>query len=230
MGLFNHHSDSVMFDNPCPPGCETCCPLDIQLAYDPVTNILTLTYIYDDATVARTVDLTDLQEPLTIGLTFNPTTNIITLAGTYAGIPFSSNIDISHSFDLELVLNGTILELTGEHDGSSVFTSVDLAPIIPVLPVGLFYSEDNITYYDVSGTLQLTEYIIVVTTDLLTLTLPATPVLGQMYKIYCTVPGTTINGNVGQIIIGSGSSVSMILGDGMIFQYIKTNQWGVINL
>jgi hypothetical protein len=193
MGLFNHHNDSVMFDNPCPPGCETCCPLDIQLTFDPITNVLTLTYIYDDATVVRTVDL-------------------------------------SHDFDLELILNGTILELTGEHDETQVFTSVDLAPIIPVLPVGLFYSEDNITYYDVSGTLQLTEYIIVVTTDLLTLTLPATPVLGQMYKIYCTVPGTTINGNVGQIIIGSGSSVSMILGDGMIFQYIKTNQWGVINL
>jgi hypothetical protein len=193
MGLFNHHSDSVMFDNPCPPGCETCCPLDIQLTFDPITNILTLTYIYDDATVVRTVDL-------------------------------------SHDFDLELILNGTILELTGEHDETQVFTSVDLAPIIPVLPVGLFYSEDNITYYDVSGTLQLTEYIIVVSTDLLTLTLPATPVLGQMYKVYCTVPGTTVNGNVGQTISGSGTSVSMILGDGMIFQYIKTNQWGVINL
>jgi hypothetical protein len=131
MGLFNHHSDSVMFQNPCPPGCETCCPLDIQLAYDPVTNILTLTYIYDNATVARTVSLTDLQEPLTIGLTFNPTTNIITLAGTYAGIPFSNTIDITHNHDLELILNGTTLELTGEHDGVQVVTSVDLSSIIP---------------------------------------------------------------------------------------------------
>jgi hypothetical protein len=229
MGLFNHHSDSVMFQNPCPPGCETCCPLDIQLAYDPVTNILTLTYIYDNATVARTVNLTDLQEPLTIGLTFNPTTNIITLAGTYAGIPFSSNIDISHSFDLDLVLNGTILELTGEHDGSSVFTSVDLAPIIPVRGP-LCYCEDNLVYYDTSGTLLLTEYIIVMNSDAIILTLPATPVLGQMYKIYCTDLTATVNANVGQSIVGSLASVSMVNGDGMIFQYIKTNQWGVINL
>jgi hypothetical protein len=229
MGLFNHHSDSVMFQNPCPPGCETCCPLDIQLAYDPVTNILTLTYIYDNATVARTVNLTDLQEPLTIGLTFNPTTNIITLAGTYAGIPFSSNIDISHSFDLDLVLNGTILELTGEHDGSSVFTSVDLAPIIPVRGP-LCYCEDNLVYYDASGTLLLTEYIIVINADAIILTLPATPVLGQMYKIYCTDLTATVNANVGQSIVGSLASVSMVNGDGMIFQYIKTNQWGVINL
>jgi len=192
MGLFNHHSDSVMFNNPCPPGCETCCPLDIQLTFDPITNILTLTYIYDDATVVRTVDL-------------------------------------SHDFDLELILNGTILELTGEHDETQVLTSVDLAPIIPVRGP-LCYCEDNLVYYDASGTLLLTEYIIVVITDGLTLTLPATPVLGQMYKVYCTVPGTTVNGNVGQTISGSGTSVSMILGDGMIFQYIKTNQWGVINL
>jgi hypothetical protein len=229
MGLFNHHSDSVMFQNPCPPGCETCCPLDIQLAYDPVTNILTLTYIYDNATVARTVNLTDLQEPLTIGLTFNPTTNIITLAGTYAGIPFSSNIDISHSFDLELVLNGTILELTGEHDGSSVFTSVDLAPIIPVRGP-LCYCEDNLVYYGASGTLLLTEYIIVINSDAIILTLPANPLLGQMYKIYCTDLTATVNANVGQSIVGSLASVSMVNGDGMIFQYIKTNQWGVINL
>lgn len=228
MSLFDKFNDSVMFQNPCPPGCETCCPLDIQLAYDPVTNILTLTYIYDNATVARTVNLTDLQEPLTIGLTFNPTTNIITLAGTYAGIPFSSNIDISHSFDLDLVLNGTILELTGEHDGSSVFTSVDLAPIIPVRGP-LCYCEDNLVYYDNNGTLLLTEYIIVMTAPII-LTLPATPVLGQMYKIYCTDLTATINANVGQSMVGSLASVSMVNGDGMIFQYIKTNQWGVINL
>ncbi len=128
--MFDKFNDSVMFSNPCPPGCETCCPLDIQLAYDPVTNILTLTYIYDNATVARTVNLTDLQEPLTIGLAFNPTTNIITLAGTYAGIPFSNTIDITHNHDLELILNGSILELTGEHDNEQVVTSVDLSPII----------------------------------------------------------------------------------------------------
>jgi hypothetical protein len=229
MSLFDKFNDSVMFQNPCPPGCETCCPLDIQLAYDPVTNILTLTYIYDNATVARTVNFTDLQEPLTIGLTFNPTTNIITLAGTYAGIPFSNNIDISHSFDLDLVLNGTILELTGEHDGSSVFTSVDLAPIIPVRGP-LCYCEDNLVYYDTSGTLLLTEYIIVINSDATILTLPATPVLGQMYKIYCTDSTATVNANVGQSIVGSLASVSMVNGDGMIFQYIKTNQWGVINL
>lgn len=227
MPLFDKFNDSVMFPNPCPPGCETCCPLDIQLAYDPATNILTLTYTYDNAVVTRTVNLSDLQEQLTIGLAFNPTTNIITLAGTYAGIPFSSNIDISHNFDLELILNGTILELTGEHDGAQVITSVDLAPIIPV---GLFFSENNITYYSVSGTFQLTEYIIVVDTDGITLTLPANPVLGQMYKVYCTVPTATVNGNVGQSISGSGNSVSMVNGNGMIFQYIKTNQWGVINL
>lgn len=230
MPLFDKFNDSVIFDNPCPPDCETCCPLDIQLAYDPVTNILTLTYTYDNAVVQRTVDLSDLQEQLTIGLTFNPTTNIITLAGTYAGIPFSSDIDISHSFDLELILNGTTLELTGEHDGSTVLTSVDLAPIIPAVPGGLLFSEDNITYYSVSGTFQLTEYIIVVDVDGITLTLPATPVLGQMYKVYCTVPTATVNGNVGQSIAGSGSTVNMVNGDGMIFQYIKTNQWGVINL
>jgi hypothetical protein len=229
MGLFDKFNDSVMFPNPCPPGCETCCPLDIQLAYDPVTNILTLTYIYDNATVARTVNLTDLQEPLTIGLTFNPTTNIITLAGTYAGIPFSNTIDITHNHDLELILNGTTLELTGEHDGVQVITSVDLAPIIPVRGP-LCYCEDNLVYYDTSGTLQLTEYIIVINSDAIILTLPATPVLGQMYKIYCTDLTATVNANVGQSIVGSLASVSMVNGDGMIFQYIKTNQWGVINL
>jgi len=229
MPLFDKFNDSVIFDNPCPPGCETCCPLDIQLAYDPVTNILTLTYTYDNAVVTRTVNLSDLQEQLTIGLTFNPTTNIITLAGTYAGIPFSSNIDISHNFDLELILNGTTLELTGEHDGAQVITSVDLAPIIPV-PGPLCYCEDNLVYYDASNTIQLTEYIIVIIEDGITLTLPATPLLGQMYKVYCTVPTATVNSNVGQSIAGSGSTVNMVNGDGMIFQYIKTNQWGVINL
>lgn len=130
MGMFDKYNDSVMFNNPCPPGCETCCPLDIQLAYDPITNVLTLTYIYDSATVVRTVNLTDLQEPLTISLSFNPTTNIITLAGTYANVPFSNTIDITHSHDLELIINGTFLELTGEHDGEQVLTSVDLSPII----------------------------------------------------------------------------------------------------
>lgn len=230
MGMFDKFNDSVIFDNPCPPGCESCCPLDIQLAYDPITNVLTLTYIYDSATVVRTVNLTDLQESLTIGLTFNPTTNIITLSGTYAGVPFLNTIDISHNFDLELILNGTTLELTGDHDGGQVITSVDLSPIIPPAPGPLCYCEDNLTYYEDNGTLLLTEYIIV-TTSSVTLTLPANPLLGQMYKIYCTEPpGTTVNANVGQDIVGSGSSVNMVVGDGMIFQYIKTNQWGVINL
>lgn len=193
MGMFDKFNDSVIFDNPCPPGCETCCPLDIQLAFDPVTNIITLTYIYDNATVVRT-------------------------------------IDISHSFDLELVLNGNILELTGEHDGIQGITYVDLSPIIPPAPGPLCYCEDNLTYYEDNGTLLLTEYIIV-TTSSVTLTLPANPLIGQMYKIYCTEPpGTTVNANVGQDIVGSGSSVNMVVGDGMIFQYIKTNQWGVINL
>ena len=192
MGMFDKYNDSVMFSNPCPPGCETCCPLDIQLAFDPVTNIVTLTYIYDNATVVRT-------------------------------------INISHSFDLELILNGNVLELTGEHDGTQVLTTVDLSPIIPT-PSPLCYCEGNLVYYDTSGTLLLTEYIIVLIADGLTLTLPATPLLGQMYKIYCTVPTATVNANVGQSISGSGSSVNMVLGNGMIFQYIKTNQWGVINL
>jgi hypothetical protein len=229
MPLFDKFNDSVIFDNPCPPGCETCCPLDIQLAYDPVTNIFTLTYIYDNATVVRTVNLTDLQEPLTIGLTFNPTTNIITLAGTYAGIPFSSNIDISHNFDLELILNGTILELTGEHDGVQVITSVDLAPIIPVVPVGLFFSEDNITYYDASGTLLLTEYIIVATQNLIDITLPANPILGQMYKIYNTTNSINVLPNSGQQI-GSLLSLPLSLDESVILQYIKTNIWGVIKI
>lgn len=193
MGMFDKFYDSVIFDNPCPPGCETCCPLDIQLAFDPVTNIATLTYIYDNATVIRT-------------------------------------INISHNFDLELILNGTTLELTGDHDGGQVITSVDLSPIIPPAPGPLCYCEDNLTYYEDNGTLLLTEYIIV-TTSSVTLTLPANPLLGQMYKIYCTEPpGTTVNANVGQDIVGSGSSVNMVVGNGMIFQYIKTNQWGVINL
>jgi hypothetical protein len=51
-----------------------------------------------------------------------------------------------------------------------------------------------------------------------------------MYKIYCTDLTATVNANVGQSIVGSLASVSMVNGDGMIFQYIKTNQWGVINL
>lgn len=130
MGMFDKYNDSVMFNNPCPPGCENCCPLDIQLAFDPITNVLTLTYIYDSATVVRTVNLTDLQEPLTIGLSFDPVTNIITLAGTYNGAPFTSNVDTTHNHDLELTLDGTSIVLTGEHDGVQVQTSVDLSSII----------------------------------------------------------------------------------------------------
>ncbi len=130
MGMFDKYNDSVMFNNPCPPGCETCCPLDIQLAYDPITNVLTLTYIYDNATVVRTVNLTDLQEPLTIGLSFDPVTNIITLAGTYNGVPFTSNVDTTHNHDLELILDGTSIVLTGEHDGVQVQTSVDISSLL----------------------------------------------------------------------------------------------------
>jgi hypothetical protein len=128
--MFDKYNDSVMFNNPCPPGCETCCPLDIQLAYDPITNVLTLTYIYDNATVVRTVNLTDLQEPLTIGLSFDPVTNIITLAGTYNGVPFTSNVDTTHNHDLELILDGTSIVLTGEHDGVQVQTSVDISSLL----------------------------------------------------------------------------------------------------
>lgn len=230
MGMFDKFNDSVIFENPCPPGCETCCPLDIQLAYDPVTNVLTLTYIYDGATVVRTVNLSDLQEVLTIGLTFNPDTNIITLAGTYAGVPFSSTIDISHNFDLELILNGTTLELTGDHDGGQVLTSVDLSEIIPPAPGPLCYCEGNLVYYEESGTLLLTEYIIVVTQDAITITLPANPLLGQLYKIYCTVNTLQVSPNVGQQIGSSILPINMVLDEGLIFQYIKTNYWGVIKL
>ena len=198
MGMFDKFVDSAIFENPCPPGCETCCPLDLQLAYDPITNVLTLTYIYDNATVVRSVDLSDLQEELTIGLSFDSDTNIVTLAGTYAGVPFTSNVDISAS------------------------VSPPLGP--------LCYCEDNLTYYEATGLLLLTEYIIVNTSDAIVLKLPANPLLGQMYKIYCTTATLTVESNIGQAINGSGSSVNMVLGNGMIFQYIKTNLWGVINL
>ena len=198
MGMFDKFVDSAIFENPCPPGCETCCPLDIQLAFDPVINRLTLTYIYDNAIVVRTVDLTDLQEPLTIGLTFNSTTNIITLAGIYAGVPFTSDIDISASIP---------------------------PPLGP-----LCYCEDNLVYYNADGTLLLTEYIIVITQNSIFVTLPATPLIGQMYKIYCTSNDATIVANGVQDIVGSGPTVNMVIGNGMIFQYIKQDQWGVINL
>ncbi len=145
MGMFDKYNDSVMFNNPCPPGCETCCPLDIQLAYDPITNVLTLTYIYDNATVVRTVNLTDLQEPLTIGLSFDPVTNIITLAGTYNGVPFTSNVDTTHNHDLELILDGTSIVLTGEHDGVQVQTSVDISSLLAKLQkrYGNFFLEPS---------------------------------------------------------------------------------------
>jgi len=192
MGLFDKFNDSVMFLNPCPPGCETCCPLDIQFTFDPVTNILTLTYIYDNETVTQTVN-------------------------------------ISHSFDLELILNGTILELTGEHDGTSILTSIDLAPILPNVPSGLYFNESNITYYNSSGTLLLSEYIIVSTQNSITVTLPANPVLGQMYKVYNTTNNMTILPNVGQTI-GSLLSLTLALDESVILQYIKTNIWGVIKI
>jgi len=192
MGLFDKFNDSVMFPNPCPPGCETCCPLDIQFTFDPVTNILTLTYIYDNETVTQTVN-------------------------------------ISHSFDLELILNGTILELTGEHDGTSILTSIDLAPILPTVPSGLYFNESNITYYNSSGTLLLSEYIIVSTQNSITVTLPANPVLGQMYKVYNTTNNMTILPNVGQTI-GSLLSLTLALDESVILQYIKTNIWGVIKI
>lgn len=130
MGMFDKYNDSVMFNNPCPPGCENCCPLDIQLAYDPITNVLTLTYIYDSATVVRTVNLTDLQEPLTIGLSFDPVTNIITLAGTYNGVPFTSSVNTSHTLDVALSLNGTYIVLTAMHDGVQSQTQVDISSLL----------------------------------------------------------------------------------------------------
>lgn len=193
MGFFDKYNDSNIFENPCPPGCETCCPLDIQLAYNPETNILTLTYIYDDATVVREVDLSDLQEALTIGLTYDPNTSTLTLSGTYAGVPFSSSVVLSN------------------------------------IQQGLLYSEDNITYYAVDGTLLTTEYIIVATGNPINLTMPASPVLGQMYKVYPS--GNTVNifANAGQNIAG-GASIVASGQNAVIIQYIKTNQWGVINL
>lgn len=225
MSLFDKYMDSVMFDHPCPPGCETCCPLDIQLEYDNETNILTLTYIYDNATVIRQVDLSDLQEELEIDLEFNAITNIVLLSGSYGGVPFSSQIDITHSHNLQLSLNGSILVLDGEHDGVNVQTTVDLAGLIPQ---GLFFSESNIVYKATNTTLLTSEYI-VVATGTVTLEMPSNPVLGQMYKIYCSTNTVTLVPQPGATILNAASLV--ISGnDGIIIQYIKSNYWGVIKI
>jgi len=86
--------------------------------------------------------------------------------------------------------------------------------------------ESNILLQGSNYTITTSDYIIVATTAI-TLTLPLSPSVGQVYKIYANANTVQIDANVGQQLIGK-TSVSIRKQSAVIVQYIKTNAWAII--
>jgi hypothetical protein len=87
-------------------------------------------------------------------------------------------------------------------------------------------NETNIISKGINYTLLTTDYIVYATADI-TLTLPAIPLTGQVYKIYAAGNTVTVAANVGQVIIDE-TAVEFSGQDAIIVQYIKTNFWAII--
>jgi len=86
--------------------------------------------------------------------------------------------------------------------------------------------ESNILLQGSNYTITTSDYIIVATTAI-TLTLPLSPSVGQVYKIYANANTVQIDANVGQQIIGK-TTRSTRKQSAVIVQYIKTNAWAII--
>ena len=87
-------------------------------------------------------------------------------------------------------------------------------------------NETNILLQGINYTITTADYIIVATADI-TLTLPASPNTGQLYKIFSAANTVTLNANAGQNIIGK-TGVTFKNNAAIMVQYVKTNFWGII--